>query len=158
MEAHWTSAAAPESIHLLQPHREQEQSLSCIEISMCVHIHTYMCVCTYMAPLSSAFFSTSLNLSPGCASACIGLASPGINYMCFPVAAPRAEVIILHKRTLALACISVREPGCPQVGLGSVSGMREPLELFFFFSPPTPPHPTLILRRLIFLPAASQSR
>lgn len=155
MEAPWTSAAAPESIHLLQPHREQEQSLSCIEISMCVYISIHICVCTYMASLSSAFLSTSLNLSPGCASACIGLASPGINYMCFPVAAPRAQVIILHKRTLALACISVREPGLPAGRTGFRVGDERTFGIVFFFTPPPPPH---ILRRLIFLPAASQSR
>lgn len=99
------------------------------------YIYVYIYIYIYMASLSSAFLSTSLNLSPGCASACTGLASPGINYMCFPVAAPRAEVIILHKRTLALACISVREPGCPQVGLGSVSGDERTFGIVF---PPTP--------------------
>lgn len=42
MEAHWASAAAPESIHLRQPRKEQEHSLSCIGIYMRKHIRVYI--------------------------------------------------------------------------------------------------------------------
>lgn len=132
-------------------HTKSSSKAQLLQKYTCAYISICMCMLyLYIASLSSAFLSTSLNLSPGCASACTGLTSAGINYMCFPVGAPQAQVIVLHRRTRALTCISVRAPGCPQVGLGAVSGRREPLELS-----PLPP-PAHILRRLIFLPAASE--
>lgn len=56
------------------------------------------------------------------------ISNPSIHYMCFPVCAPQAEVIVLHKSTAMHTCTSVK---APPSGCGFIFGNMRPFEVIF---------------------------